>query len=193
MKVWIFNQDYKHHVRGDIDGIYENDRAAFHKSSGLVDVVDLPAALEGVDQKYIKVADDPELGWVVEKDTALESADQKAAQGLVLYNEMVKDIVTDMVSVFGTSDMNSASAYERTWNLMNATPSDWANAGLTARFARGQYDDGSGTMVSIKEGDALDTEAKVQAYADSCLDEVRQYGIRRMQRIEQFRRDKAAL
>lgn len=119
---------------------------------------------------------------------------QKEAQIAAAYVQMDSDVRVDMVNVFGTSSPESATAYEKTWALMLETPADWSSAGLTARFDRGEYDsDGQGTMVAIQVGDALDTDAKIIAYAQACLDAVRAYGISRMQRIEQFRTERIAI
>lgn len=99
------------------------------------------------------------------------------------YALMNSEVYAEMADVFGTTNPESATAYNDTWNLMTQAPADWSSAGLSANFDRG----------SLVKGDALDTAQKVQDYADACLALVKAYGIWRMQRIEQFRADKETL
>ena len=99
------------------------------------------------------------------------------------YNEMVAEVYAQMVATFGTQDPDSASAYKETWDMMKEQPSAWTAAGLTARFDRG----------GLSAGDALDTEQKITDYANACISAAIQYGIWRMQRIEQFRQERNAI
>jgi len=101
----------------------------------------------------------------------------------VAYNLMNTNVYAEMAIVFGTTNPESATAYHDTWRLMANTPTDWYASGITARFARG------GVVVN----EALDTVQKVQNYADACLVAVKNYGVWRMQRIEQFRIEKNAI
>lgn len=96
---------------------------------------------------------------------------------LAAHAQMNADVYAEMTIVFGTSNVDSATAYHDTWKLMSTTPSDWYMSGITARFTRG------GVVVN----ETLDTIQKVQNYADACLTIVKNYGVWRMQRIEQFR------
>lgn len=114
---------------------------------------------------------------------AVAAQKQKEAQIAAAYAQMDADVRAEMVTVFGTTSTESATAYEKTWALMLETPADWSGAGLTARFDRG----------GLSIGDALDTDQKVTDYAQACLDAVKAYGISRMQRIEQFRAEREAI
>ena len=107
----------------------------------------------------------------------------KEPQIEALYQVMVSDVYAQMYATFGTNDPNSANAYKQTWDLMVAEPSLWVSAGLTASFDRG----------GLSVGEALDTEQKVLSYASACVSSAVQYGIWRMQRIEQFRVDRQNL
>ena len=107
----------------------------------------------------------------------------KTAQITTKYAEMNTDVLTQMAAVFGTTNTDSATAYQVTWEKMVSAPSLYSSAGLTARFAAG----------GLAVGDILDTDQKVQDYANAKVAEVDAYGVTRMQRIEQFRAEKAAI
>lgn len=121
--------------------------------------------------------------YTISENTAAKVAADKADQIQAAYNTMNSEVLAQMSAVFGTTNPDSASAYEATWKLMAETPSDWSAAGLTARFDRG----------GVLTGAALDTDQKVLDYANACLQEVKTYGVWRMQRIETFRADRAAI
>lgn len=113
----------------------------------------------------------------------LDAAKDKVRQVSAAYNLMTKDVMDQMVTVFGTSNPQSASAYYQTWQDMIANPANYASAGLTARFAAG----------TLAVGELLDTAAKITEYATAKKVEADAYGVTRMQRIEQFRTDKATI
>ena len=124
--------------------------------------------------------------YEIQEDPALvasKSAAQKADQIAVLYKQMETDVLTGMAQVFGTLNTDSAAAYERTWVLMTQKPELFSVAGLKAKFAVG----------GLSIGDALDTNEKVVAYASAKIAEVEAYGVQRLQRIEQFYADRAAV
>ena len=100
-----------------------------------------------------------------------------------LYDTMNTEVYAQMATVFNTTNADSATANRETWALMLETPADWSGAGLNAEFDRG----------GLSIGDALDTDQKVTDYSQACLDAVKTYGIWRMQRVQQFRTDKAAV
>jgi len=89
----------------------------------------------------------------------LVTAKSKEQEITELYVAMEKDVLNEMASTFGTTNTDSATAYEKTWEMMLASPAEWSGAGLTARFNRGE----------LSVGDALDTDAKVTAYAQACV------------------------
>lgn len=92
------------------------------------------------------------------------------------YERMNSDVYSAMSLVFGTTNADSATAYEKTWTLMKDTPSDWSGLGLKDDL-----------------GASLDTDAKVLAYATAKLAAVVEYGKWRMVRIEQFRAERASI
>jgi len=99
------------------------------------------------------------------------------------YALLNEEVYAEMNTVFGTTNANSASAYNETWKEMIAAPSDYSSAGLTARLAVG------GFVV----GDALDTDQKISDYASAKIVEAKAYGVWRMQRIEQFKVDRETI
>lgn len=88
----------------------------------------------------------------------------------IAYDSMNKDVYEQMASVFGTTNPDSASANEKTWSLMQSNPSLFANQGLK---------DDNGVVMS--------TEQQVLDYASAKMTAVLNYGIWRLQRIQQFR------
>lgn len=109
--------------------------------------------------------------------------DELNRQVTTLYQEMNSEIYEQMANVFGTTNADSASAYEATWRMMKENPTEFSGLGLTARF----------DVAGMTVGDALDTDQKITDYATAKMDEVLAYGKYRMQRIEQFRNDRDAL
>jgi hypothetical protein len=97
------------------------------------------------------------------------------------YQAMDTEVRQQMAVLFGTTSAESANAYQVTWEKMVSNPAGYASAGLTARF----------DVAGLAAGDALDTEQRVIDYATAKLAEVDAYGISRMQRIEQFRTERA--
>lgn len=92
------------------------------------------------------------------------------------YERMNSDVYAAMELVFGTTNPDSATAYEKTWAMMKDTPSDWSGLGLKNDL-----------------GQVMDTDAKVTAYATAKLAAVLEYGKWRMVRIEQFRAERASI
>lgn len=93
------------------------------------------------------------------------------------YAEMNTEVLSAMTTVFGTSKTDSATAYNETWKMMSASPSDWSGAGLKSAFV----------VAGFAIGDALDDDVKIAAYANAKLAESLAYGIWRMQRIDAFK------
>lgn len=119
--------------------------------------------------------------FVIEEKAAQDySKPERISQA---YEAMNTYVLSEMSKVFGTTSTESATAYEATWRLMIASPSLFVSAGLTARFG----------SAGLNIGDALDTDQKVQDYANAKIAEVEAYAVNRMQRIEQFRSEKAAI
>lgn len=190
MKVAIYNQDYNGKSAGAIFDLLENkeEENKFYTpllDEGVVEVIDIP---EDVSIEFLKIELQGE-NWVAVEDVARKQSVALKRQAAKLKADMNKELYDLMYSVAGTRDYNSAKEFEKTWNNMVADPARFASAGLTARFDRG--DDGAGNP--ILPGDALDTEAKVSSYAQACLDLVAQGEITRLQRIEQYKVDLAAL
>lgn len=190
MKLVIYAQDYNGKVAGtifevlrekeDIDS-YENPLYL----DGTLEMLDIP---ESVDSKYLDIVE-TESGFEVVENTLLKNQDLMNKELAKLKEEMDRELYDLMYQVSGTSDFNSATIFEKTWTKMVNNPSNYSGLGLTARFDRG--DDGLGNPLS--KGDALDSNDKVQSYAQACLDEVEAAEAVRMQRIEQYKQDVATV
>lgn len=115
----------------------------------------------------------PESKW---QEVILKHTTTKADLIAAAYERMNSDVYGAMAIAFGTTNPDSATAYEKTWNLMKDDPSGWAALGLK--------DD---------TGADLDTSQKVLAFVTVKLAAVEQYGKWRMMRIEQFRAERASI
>jgi hypothetical protein len=114
---------------------------------------------------------------------AAATAKDKEKQIEAAYRQMNVDVYAEMAQVFGTTNPESATAYEATWKMMAETPAEYASLGLTSRF----------DVAGLAVGDALDTEQKVLDYANAKIADVQSYGKNRMQRIEQFRSERETI
>lgn len=154
------------------------------------------AVLEGT-LKEVEVADDFDMsimqGVVAENgDVTFEESPEKvaakvaagkSAQILERYNDMNNDVLAQMTAVFGTTRTDSASAFYETWKLMVQKPVLFFEKGLKADIEAG------GFLV----GAALDTIQKVEDYANARIALAETYSVYRMERIEQFKTEKAAI
>ena len=114
--------------------------------------------------------------WELQEDEELRSQKiQKIKQKLIeeSYIKMNSEVYQQMEIVFGTSNSDSAIAYEKTWNLMGENPEEWSSLGL-----------------KDNQGNPLDTPEKVSSFASEKINQVLIYGKWRMQRIEQFRQER---
>ena len=174
---------------GNIVQRYERDDYLKHQAWGgmngsieLVEHLEVPLYMDW-DFLIQPVPTDAQGDFALAEDTTAKTAAQKVIDVKAAYDKMVSDSLAQMASTFGTTSTESATAYERTWEKMIATPSDYSSAGLTARFDRG----------GLLTGQPLDTDQKVLDYANACIALVNAYGVWRMQRIEQFRSEKATI
>lgn len=117
--------------------------------------------------------------WELQEDEELRSQKiQKIKQKLIeeSYIKMNSEVYQQMEIVFGTSNSDSAIAYEKTWNLMVENPEEWSSLGL-----------------KDNQGNSLDTSEKVLSFASEKINQVLIYGKWRMQRIEQFRQERESI
>lgn len=124
--------------------------------------------------------------WALAEDAgkvAAKAAADLQAQIGALYQALNDAVYAQMAVVYGTSNADSATAYNATWEKMVASPSYYSAGGLKAKFAVG----------GLAVGDALDTDQKVTDYATAKIAEVNAYSLWRMQQIEQFYTDRDAL
>lgn len=126
------------------------------------------------------------------EDSALVTAKAAASkQALVqaAYDRMNSDIVAEMSRVYVTSIPDpalaaaSATADNETFKNMKSSPSSFSSKGYKAEKAVG----------SFQLGDALDTDQKVIDYANARLTETLNFAVYRLERIEQFKTERAAI
>lgn len=176
----VYYTEYPGRQIGDIHDVFSPENHPGSLLSANIKEVEVGDDFDASVMKGV-VAEDGSVTFEV--DTAKQTAKALAVKQKLVgdaYNLMNTDVLTEMANVFGTTKPESASAYKDTWEMMASTPSDWEGAGLKASFA----------VAGFEVGDALDTETKVQSYANAKLAQVKTYGIWRMQRIEAFRLQK---
>jgi len=100
--------------------------------------------------------------------------DDYTAEASELYIGMRKDLFDDMYSKFGTRASDTLTAYYETWKLLLESPKDFINM-ITEDF------------------EVLDTEGKVSAYAKEKISLIKEYAKFRMNRIAEFRIERAKL
>lgn len=161
--------------------IYENGQFHVKKTSGYKpdnSVAIIPENISKNDYPYLygEQVDDGEgnLVWQVAidniaKGVAISKIDI-ASQKTALHTAYIDDINTEMVSIFGTTDRDKASAMYNTWKEWKDDPSFFADKGLFDEF-----------------GAALDTAAKIATYANQKLSQTKQYSVFLMTREKQFR------
>ena len=94
-----------------------------------------------------------------------------------------------MEALFLTKKTDSANANHETWKLMAETPSDYSGLGLKSDRVLLAADD----TELFALGAALDSDTKIQTYADRLLVLTKEYAVWRASRLQTFRDDKAAL
>jgi hypothetical protein len=91
------------------------------------------------------------------------------------YSDMNSDVYAQMNTVFGTSKSDSAVAFKETWDLMVSHPEDYVNKAMN------------------DVGTIMTTELEVTTYAQTKLNAVRAYSVYRLERIQQFYAERAAI
>jgi hypothetical protein len=120
---------------------------------------------------------------------AAEGARTKAKQVKDAYNLMNAEILAEMEKVFETSNSDAANAEYSTYKDMAENPAAYAGLGLKVQVQIMNADD----TELFDEGAALDTDAKVQAYANRKIELAKAFGVYRMQRIQQFYQEKETI
>lgn len=108
------------------------------------------------------------MDWRVVVDSVKSSAKSKEEAIKVAYDTMNQEVYAEMAAVFGTTNPESATAYNETWKLMKTIPAEFVGT------------------------DFVD-EAAVIAYADLKLAAVLAYAKFRMNKIKTFQLAKAAI
>ncbi len=102
------------------------------------------------------------------------------------YNQMNSEVYAQMASVFRTTKPDSATVFYETWKDMVANPSNYHTLGLKVDHQLMNPDN----TELFDEGAALDTPAKVTAFASRKIEQALAYGVWRMQRIQQFKTER---
>lgn len=175
----IYVQDYNDKKIGDIETICPIPHTGFLKTTGIC--AEIPC--EGIALQLASAVFDEKTGWSIIRDPIKVKAweDQKTIKEM--YEQMNEEILAQMKIVFGTTNPESASAYNETWKLMEQNPNFWASHNMKAQFDIGAF----------QVGDDLDDADLIEEYAHAKLIEVQDYAVWRMQRIEKFRQDKLNL
>ena len=143
------------------------DDYAFLTVSDSVDEQNQPIKVVGVD--------------TTAKATALAEA-SKASQVAIAYQNMVEDVYAQLYEVFRTRQPETATAEKETWDDMLVNPGNYSSLGLKVDYQLNNADD----TELFSPGSALDTDAKITAFATRKLEQVRAYGPYRSQRKQQF-------
>lgn len=106
-----------------------------------------------------------------------------------LYIQLNTDIYNKMAELFGVSGSESVMAYHNTWLLMRDYPGSFVGAGLLVQAD--VYD--SSNVLKFSSGQLLDTAEKIEIYADLMIEKSIEFAIFRLNKIQTFNADKAAL
>ena len=143
-----------------------------------------------LDEKYLKVSigtdQDGNDVTLFTVDTDKKAADAAVKAGTDLLTEkyiaMNTEVLTEMANVFGTTNPASAQANYETFKTMSS------NATVFIDLEAPLYADKD--LGSFVKGQHLDTASKIKAFADLRIVEIVTYGVWRVKRIDQFRKEK---
>lgn len=177
----VFIAAYPGRQVGDLFDVFDADQHPGELLSGVIKEVSVeddfdPSLMIAV------VAEDGSVSFDVSAEKAAAKAvAEKISAITALYDRLQVDVLRRMVETFGTTKPESAQAYYETWKLMVEKPELFR--GLKADVMTDLF----------KEGDALDSREKVSTYARQRIALAEAYSVYRMERIEQFREEKASL
>lgn len=168
----------KYLVKIDTDANGENETAAI---KGIVDSGSIPRF-----GRYIIVPgpefDRDKLTITKKENGEYEiTANTKIKEVEEAYALMRTDVIAAMTECFDTPDMDSANANSQTWDIMKASPGDFVACELKVSIP----------LNGFEEGDSLDTEQKILDYSTLLVQRKKDFGIYRMERIQQFRNERA--
>lgn len=105
------------------------------------------------------------------------------------YQTMSDEVDAKLYEVFRTKKADYATAEWNTWNDMLNRPAAYASAGMKVDH---QINNADGVEL-FSPGSALDTADKVLAYATRKIQLAQEYGVFRVQKLQEFRNQKATI
>lgn len=123
---------------------------------------------------------------VLAQDAADQAVKDKADQVTARYNEMTQAVYDEMENIFYTKKSDSATANYEMWKHMKDNAALYSGKGLKAEY---QLNNADATEL-YSPGSALDTDAKIVAYATRKLEQADEYIVWRSDRIQQFRNER---
>ena len=114
--------------------------------------------------------------WAIVLDKSIDDGNKVKNK----YSSMMNEIYDDLENIFQTRKDSTSTRRYLSAMAMKDDPAFFAGKGMTAEFSVG----------SFAEGDDLDTETKISNYANSILDEAKQFVVDANLKIKQFRIDK---
>jgi hypothetical protein len=142
-------------------------------------------APEGLDQDCLIAQQNGEVIELIEDGAKVAAKAVVAKQNLVTaaYDRMNADVLAEMKRIFNTSNPDSANRQHNTWKVMVVSPALYLNIGLKA----------DSSAAEMNAGEEFTDSAKTVAWAQDRVTEAELYSVWCMQRIEQFRSERAAI
>ena len=167
------------------------------RSSGAGSIGVVPSDIPEEDWPYlfaVKGTDEfNEPVWNISVDATAKAAalvvTSKANDIKTAYQTMSDEVDAQMFSVFRTLKEGYASAEYETWQDMIKRPTAYASLGLKIDHQLNNADD----TELFSPGSALDTDAKITSYATRKIALAEEYGVYRVQRIQQFKNEKETI
>lgn len=184
MKKYIVSQGNAYHIVGADGFVPQNTvcRAPENEDIAWLEIVDDVDEITG--KKAV-------VNEAIKAQVLADRAAAKTVQDAIetAYNSMKTDIYNELYEVFRTKEPATATAHYETWKKMKEAPTGYSSLGLKVDH---QVNNADGTEL-FDPGSALDTDQKVVAYATRKVEQAEAYGVYRMQRLQQFQNEKAAL
>jgi hypothetical protein len=142
-------------------------------------------APEGLDPDCLIAQHNGESIELIEDMAKVAAKAVVAKQNLVTaaYERMNADVLAEMKRIFNTSNPDSANRQHNTWKVMVVSPALYLNIGLKA----------DSSAAEMNAGEEFTDSAKTVAWAQDRVTESELYSVWCMQRIEQFRTERAAI
>ena len=149
-----------------------------NQSSALTQAHHETTGIDPVDETYTYSS-----WYTIAEDTAAKDAAQVVSDVGVEYSTMKDGMYTDLNTQLATKVNETATRRYLTAKIMKDDPTFFSASGTTAEIATTTY----------AVGDALDTDAKVTAYADEVIAAAKQFSLDANLKANTFRVNKAAI